>query len=156
MLGLASACLTAFLSMPAVPEASAAACQEGASARMDSHGPQWNGWSPTATNARFQEEAAAGLSAEGVKKLKLKWALNFGGVRVARAQPVIIGDRLFTASQSGDAYALDVATGCVRWRFQADHGLRSGVTFGNAKEPRPCSSVTQREPCTRSMPTPAA
>jgi polyvinyl alcohol dehydrogenase (cytochrome) len=62
----------------------------------------------------------------------LKWAFNLGNVGIARAQPVIIGGRLFTTAQNGAAYALDAATGCMRWRFQADSGLRSGVAFGDA------------------------
>jgi hypothetical protein len=49
--------------------------------------------------------AAAGLSAGSVEKLKLKWAFNLGDVEVARAQPVIIGGRLFTTAQNGAAYA---------------------------------------------------
>jgi polyvinyl alcohol dehydrogenase (cytochrome) len=94
---------------------------------LGANGPQWNGWSPSAANSRFQDAAAAGLSAESVKKLKLKWAFNLGRVRVARAQPVIVGGWLFTTAQNGAVYALDAATGCLHWRFQADTRVRSGV-----------------------------
>ncbi len=87
---------------------------------------------PESTNSRFQDVAAAGLSAASVKNLKLKWSFNLGNVGVARAQPVIVGGRLFTTAQSGAAFALDAATGCRVWRFQADVGIRSGVTFGDA------------------------
>jgi polyvinyl alcohol dehydrogenase (cytochrome) len=132
MLSVAAGCLTAFLSAPAVPQVSLPACKERASAPLDASGPQWNGWSPNANNTRFEDAAAAGLSAGSVKKLKLKWAFNLGEVGVARAQPVIIGGRLFTTAQNGSVYALDAATGCMRWRFQADIGVRSGVTFGDA------------------------
>jgi polyvinyl alcohol dehydrogenase (cytochrome) len=38
----------------------------------------------------------------------------------------------FRNKVSGTAYALDAATGCTLWRFQADIGIRSGVTFGDA------------------------
>src|ERR1035437_8333371 len=34
----------------------------------------WNGWSPETSNARFQTAAAAQLSLEQVRGLKLKWA----------------------------------------------------------------------------------
>lgn len=132
MLSMAAACLTASLAVSASAQDSPGACKEGARAPLQESGPQWNGWSPSANNARFQDAAAAGLSADSVKTLKLKWAFNLGAVGVARAQPVVIGDYLFTTAQNGAVYALDAATGCMRWRFQADHGLRSGVTFGHA------------------------
>lgn len=40
-------------------------------------GPTWNGWSPTPTNARFQPATAAGLTADQVPHLVLKWAFGF-------------------------------------------------------------------------------
>src|SRR3989449_753807 len=42
-------------------------------------GPGWNGWSPDASNNRFQNAAAAGLDANQVARLKLKWAFAFPG-----------------------------------------------------------------------------
>ena len=132
VLGLAAGCVITFLSKPAVPQGSPSTCKEGVSTPLDASGPQWNGWSPSQNNARFQDAAAAGLSAESVKKLKLKWAFDLGNVGVARAQPVIVAGRLFTTAQNGFVYALDAASGCMRWQFQADLGVRSGVTFGDA------------------------
>ena len=136
MLAVAAGCLIACLPAPALSQTPHSACAEGESAPLDASGPQWNGWSPTANNSRFQDAAAAGLSAGSVKGLKLKWAFNLGDVEVARAQPVIVGGHLFTTEQNGTAYALDAATGCMRWRFQADVGIRSGVTFGDANGTR--------------------
>jgi polyvinyl alcohol dehydrogenase (cytochrome) len=37
----------------------------------------WNGWSPTATNDRYQPADVAGLTAADVPKLALKWAFGF-------------------------------------------------------------------------------
>jgi len=130
MLGVAAVCLAAFLPMPAAPQAPPSdACRDGAGAAFDAGVPQWNGWSPDATNARFQDAAAAGLPAAQVPKLKLKWAFDLGIVGVARAQPVIVAGRVFTTAQNGAVYALDAATGCVRWRFAAGSGIRSGGDF---------------------------
>ena len=39
----------------------------------------WNGWSPDPSNNRFQTAAAAGLDANQVARLKLKWAFAFPG-----------------------------------------------------------------------------
>src|SRR5947208_2103159 len=33
----------------------------------------WNGWSPSPSNTRYQSAEAAGLTAEQIRKLKLKW-----------------------------------------------------------------------------------
>lgn len=107
-------------------------CKGEAVFRIDSRSPQWNGWSTSATNSRFQDAAAAGLKASDVGKLKLKWAFNLGDVTVARSQPVIAGGRVFITSQTGSVYALDAESGCTRWGFQAAPGLRAGVTIGEA------------------------
>ncbi len=94
--------------------------------------PQWNGWSPSPTNSRFQEAAAAKLTASDVGKLKLKWAFNVGDVTVVRSQPAFAGDRVFIATQTGVIYALDASTGCARWAFQTGGAIRSGVSVGDA------------------------
>lgn len=107
-------------------------CTGTATFRLDTHAPQWNGWSPSLTNSRFQDAAAAGLSAANIPKLKLKWAFNLGAVTMARSQLVIVGGRVFVASQSGVVYSLDAARGCTRWGFQAPTGLRGGVVVGDA------------------------
>ena len=39
--------------------------------------PMWNGWGDDASNRRFQNAKAAGLTAADVPKLKLKWAFGF-------------------------------------------------------------------------------
>jgi polyvinyl alcohol dehydrogenase (cytochrome) len=96
-------------------------------------GPQWNGWSTSLTNSRFQDAAAAGLSAAGVGKLKLKWAFNLGDVTVTRSQPTIAGGRVFIGSQTGAVYSLEADSGCLRWGFQAGTGVRAGVAIGEAK-----------------------
>ena len=39
----------------------------------------WNGWSPGAGNARFQTQAAAGVRADQVPNLRLRWSFGFEG-----------------------------------------------------------------------------
>jgi hypothetical protein len=63
--------------------------------------PQWNGWSPDVTSARFQDSQAAGIQAAEVQKLQLKWAFDLGKVTVARSQPTIVAGRLFVGTQTG-------------------------------------------------------
>lgn len=88
---------------------------------------QWNGWSPTAENWRYQTAEAAGLTLDGVKRLKLKWAFALAGDVTAFAQPTILDSDLFMGSASGMIHALDRDTGCVRWLYQADGPVRAAI-----------------------------
>jgi polyvinyl alcohol dehydrogenase (cytochrome) len=108
-------------------------CKGDAAFRPAANSPQWNGWSTSPTNSRFQDAAMAGLAAADVPKLKLKWAFNLGDVTTVRSQPAIVGGRVFLATSTGAVYSLDADTGCTRWGYQADKGgVRSGVTVGEA------------------------
>jgi len=104
----------------------------GAGASGGPWGGPWGGWSPSVTNARYQDAKAAGLTAADVPRLKLKWAFNLGAVSMARGQPAVAGNRVFTTTLAGDVYALDAASGCVYWAFRATAGVRSGVALGDA------------------------
>ena len=94
------------------------------------NGPRWNGWGADLSNTRFQPAAQAGLTAAQVPTLTLKWAFGFPNATSARAQPTIAGGRLFVGSQSGLVYALDAASGCTIWTFQAQAAVRSAITVG--------------------------
>src|SRR5579864_3166517 len=85
-----------------------------------SKGPKWTGWSSDLSNARFQPATEAGLTADEVPRLTLKWAFGFPNATSARAQPTVAGGRVFVGSQSGVVYALDASTGCTIWTYQAD------------------------------------
>ena len=87
----------------------------------------WNGWSPAPTNTRYQPNDAAGLSFGDVPRLKLKWAYGFGGDIIAFAQPTVIDGDVFVGSASGLVQALDAASGCIRWIFQATGPVRSAI-----------------------------
>jgi polyvinyl alcohol dehydrogenase (cytochrome) len=107
-------------------------CKGEAAFHVDAKAPQWNGWSPSLTNSRFQDAAAAGLSANDVGKLKVKWAFNLGDVTMVRSQPTVAGGRVFITTQTGAVYSLDADSGCTRWGFQATAGLRGGVSVGES------------------------
>lgn len=106
-------------------------CKDDAPFRVTPDAPQWNGWSTSITNSRFQDARAAGLAASGVPRLQLKWAFNLGAITMARSQPVIVGGRLFIASAAGIVYSLDASTGCTYWGYQSTPGLRGGVVIGD-------------------------
>ena len=97
-------------------------------------GPQWNGWGQNASNTRLQENA--GLAAADVPKLKVKWAFGFPGDLQVYSHATLSGGRLFVGSWGGKVYSLDAATGCIRWYFEADAGVRSAVTVAKVKTVR--------------------
>jgi polyvinyl alcohol dehydrogenase (cytochrome) len=107
-------------------------CRTPSSFHPNANSPQWNGWSTSLTNSRFQDKAGARLTAADVPRLKLKWALNLGEVSVVRGQPVVIDNRVFVTSQTGALYALDADSGCIRWGAKPGGAIRSGVAFGEA------------------------
>jgi polyvinyl alcohol dehydrogenase (cytochrome) len=97
--------------------------------------PSWNGWSNDLFNHRFQPASAAGLSAAGVQRLQLKWAFALPSAASVYGQPTVVGGRVFVSGDSGYVYALDAATGCVHWSFQAQTGVASAITI----QPKPGS-----------------
>ena len=95
--------------------------------------PSWNGWGVDIANTRFQPAKAAGLTADMVPKLALKWAFGFPNGRQAYGQPNVVGGRIYVGSDNGFVYALDAATGCVYWSFQAKGGVRTAITVAPVK-----------------------
>lgn len=102
-------------------------CAESRLLTTPIEGPQWNGWGSSATNMRFQPADQARLPADMVPRLRLKWAFGFPGAASARAQPAVVGGRLFVGSESGVVYALDARSGCGYWSFTAKAGVRTGM-----------------------------
>ena len=95
--------------------------------------PQWNGWGPTPRNTHAIPREIAGLAAEDLPKLTLKWAFGFPDATSAWAQPTVVDGRLFVGSQNGTVFALDAETGCVIWTFAARGGVRTSVSIGGGR-----------------------
>jgi polyvinyl alcohol dehydrogenase (cytochrome) len=87
----------------------------------------WAGWSPSASNARYQPAERAGLAPGQVRRLKLKWALGFPGDVTAFGAPTVVKGTLFIGSASGAVLAVDAKTGCTHWVFQADGPVRAAI-----------------------------
>ena len=85
----------------------------------------WNGWSPSPSNTRYQSAEAAGLTAQQIRKLKLKWAMGFPGDVTAFAAPTVWNGTLFVGSASGIVEAIDAKTGCLYWTFPANGPVRA-------------------------------
>ncbi len=98
-----------------------------------SSGAYWNGWSNDATNTRFQSAQAAGLTADEVPRLKLRWAFGVPYATEMYSQPTVVSGRIFIGGDSGYVYSLDASTGCVYWSFLAQAGVRTAPTIGAVK-----------------------
>jgi polyvinyl alcohol dehydrogenase (cytochrome) len=85
----------------------------------------WNGWSATTTNTRFQNSPQARLTAAQVPSLRLKWAFGFAGDVTAFGAVTVFNGTLLTGSAGGGVYALDAKTGCIHWIYQANGPVRS-------------------------------
>ena len=90
----------------------------------------WNGWGVDDRNTRFQPAEAAGLTAQQVPSLKVKWAFGFPDAVTAYGQPTVVDGRVYTGSNDGTIYALDARSGCIYWMFQAKAMVRSAVVIG--------------------------
>ncbi|QIB67737.1 PQQ-binding-like beta-propeller repeat protein [Kineobactrum salinum] len=85
-------------------------------------------WGFSPENTRHISDA--GLTAEEMPQLVLKWAFAYPGATRARSQPTVVAGVVYVGSQSGSVYALDLQSGCVYWRFDADAEVRSAISFG--------------------------
>lgn len=86
-------------------------------------------WGVSLDNNRYVDEANAGLDAEAVGALELKWAIAFPNALRARSQPGVAGGSLFVGSQDGTVYALNAKTGCLRWTYRASAEVRTAIAI---------------------------
>ena len=108
-----------------IPGSSAVKCTASPRFSGPAKSGDWNGWGNGSSNTRFAKDG--GLTAQDLPKLKLKWAFGYADVTSARAQPSLVGNRLFVASDSGDVHALDPRTGCTYWSYRAEATVRTGL-----------------------------
>jgi polyvinyl alcohol dehydrogenase (cytochrome) len=94
-------------------------------------------WGITQENTRHVAADDAGLTAEDVPHLELKWAFSYADATRARSQPTIGGGAVFIGSQNGTIYALDEDTGCARWTYQAEAEVRSALTLDGVESDQP-------------------
>ncbi|MDE2405892.1 MAG: PQQ-binding-like beta-propeller repeat protein [Sphingomonadales bacterium] len=100
----------------------------GAAARFDfREPPAYHGIGLDPANSHAMPDAVAGLAPADVGRLRLKWAFAVPGATRLRSQPAIAGGALMFGASTGEVFALDRATGCVRWSFKAAAEVRTAV-----------------------------
>jgi polyvinyl alcohol dehydrogenase (cytochrome) len=87
----------------------------------------WNGWGADFSNARFQPAPRAGLTAEQVPRLKVKWAFAFPDVPLSWGPPTVVGGRIFVPSANRLVYALDASSGCQYWTYESEAPSRTAI-----------------------------
>jgi polyvinyl alcohol dehydrogenase (cytochrome) len=121
--------VAAYLGSSAVPNLGPEAfCRDRKVTVASSTKIEWNGWSPSPGNTRYQPAEAAGLTVEQVRNLKLKWAFGFDGDLTSFSQPAVLDGQVFVGSSAGIVYALRAATGCIEWTFQGAGPVRTAIT----------------------------
>jgi polyvinyl alcohol dehydrogenase (cytochrome) len=84
-------------------------------------------WGQDEANTRFIPAARGAIPKAGIARLELEWAFAFPGASRVRSQPALIGGAAIMGSHGGHVYALDRATGCLRWRFDAAAEVQTGI-----------------------------
>jgi polyvinyl alcohol dehydrogenase (cytochrome) len=117
-----------------VTGASAGLCEGTEPFSIAASAPGWNGWGVTITNTRLQSAADAGLTAEQLPHLKLKWAFGFPDASSAWSQPSVMGGRVFVGSQNGTVYSLNAKSGCIYWTFSAQGSVRTAPVIARRSD----------------------
>lgn len=82
----------------------------------------WPMWGRDPGNTRYQERP--GVAASDVPRLRPKWVFAYPG-NLADGQPAVAGGMVFVANRAGRVFALDAATGCTHWSFEAEGGVHA-------------------------------
>ncbi len=81
-------------------------------------------------NPRHLDAAQAGLTTASLANLELAWAVAFPETSSLRAAPVIIGSTVFySATDTGNVFALDINSGCAKWVYESGTRLRSSLAY---------------------------
>ncbi len=90
-----------------------------------------NGWGIDPLNRRFQPDSE--INAANVATLELAWAFGLDDSSSPHSYPLVTDDTVFIGTESGNLYALERASGCTRWRFEADSNIRTAIIQGTVK-----------------------
>lgn len=90
-----------------------------------------NGWGNGLHNARYQSIEHAGLNIADIPRLKLKWAFKFPNADSPRSQPAVTRDTVYVGSEAGKLFALDKASGCIKWHQQINTSIRTAIVLAD-------------------------
>lgn len=102
-------------------------CQGAAQAFDLSEPPAFTGWGLDAASTHAIPAAVSGLDKASAPRLRLKWAFGFPNSSRTRSHPIVAGGAILIGNHNGAVYALDRASGCVRWAYAAQAEVRTGI-----------------------------
>ena len=105
----------------------AAFCSEQSTQVFEIESVSWMGFGGNIEGTGFQPDDRAGLTVSEIPRLELLWAFAFPDASEIRTKPTIVGKLALFGDQFGMVYAVDTNTGCVRWTFEADAGIRGAI-----------------------------
>ncbi|MBS0366905.1 MAG: PQQ-binding-like beta-propeller repeat protein [Proteobacteria bacterium] len=91
----------------------------------------WRSWGRDPVNSRFHPDS--GLTAALIPHLKLRWAFAYPG-RAAFGQPAVLGKLVIAGGTAGRVFALDLASGCTYWSYDAGALVRTGILIGQIRD----------------------
>ena len=128
--------ITSGADQPSPVEVSGGKCVDGPAFSSPLEGPRWVGWGVDISNTRSQSMEMAGLSAQDLPKVKLKWAFGFPGANMAWGHPTVAGGRIYVGSPRGTVFSLDAKSGCTHWAFEARGPVRTVVQIAPGRGER--------------------
>ena len=112
-------------------------CSEQSAGVFDIESLYWMGFGGNLEGTGFQPSDRAGLTVSEIPSLELLWAFAFPDASEVRTKPTIVGELALFGDQFGMVYAVDTNTGCVRWTFEADAGIRGSILVDVDDNARP-------------------
>lgn len=94
--------------------------------------PSVQGWGIDVRNHRYISDAKAGIDADNLDALKIKWVFALPDTDAPRFLPLITPDTVVVTDESGIVYALSRTEGCEKWRFDAGSQVRTGFSIVSA------------------------
>jgi len=109
-------------------------CEDSGFGGMSADNITFMGFGGNYTGTGLQETRSAGIRADQVSDLELQWAFAMPGASHIRTKPTVVDDMVIVGDMFGVVYALEAETGCVRWNYAADSGIRGGIVLGESPD----------------------
>jgi len=87
-----------------------------------------SGWGNNLEGTGYRSALQAGITANNVSSLSLKWAFAFPEGTVTRTKPAVAGNWLIVGGQYGEVIAVHKKTGKIGWIFTASAAIRGAIT----------------------------
>lgn len=101
---------------------------DGSAAAFDRGAPtSYPYWGVDPGNSHLIPADIAGVTPANVGDLELKWAFAVPNATRVRSQPAFAGGAVIFGGQDNQVRAFDEKTGCLRWSFESDAEVRTGI-----------------------------